>query len=213
VEKEISLWRWYGSLIYENLADILTMSRILIVAGYLAPCFFFLGMDPWSDSRFFWLMIAAALTDLFDGIVARRTRKIPSEFGKSFDKMADKICEAFVFSAMITMTIWSGQWWLLVFFVPNIRSELELVGAWIYGYRNGKDNGAHCWGKIKMATYFAIAIIWFAPSDYWNLVGRWTGLDFTGYFFVVIAVLLVAASIFGLMSFLGYVKRYSVVGG
>jgi phosphatidylglycerophosphate synthase len=208
--KELSLWRWSGSLIYENAADILTMCRIWIVC-YLAPCFFFLDLDPWVDPKFFWLMITAALTDLFDGIVARRTRKTPSEFGKNFDKVADKICETFIFSAMIAMIFCSGQYWLLVFFIPNIRSEVELVGVWLYGYRNGKDASAGWWGKRKMATYFTTAIIWFMPIGYWNFLKGLTGLDLTGYFFLLVAFLLFLASFLGLMSFLGYLKRYGAV--
>ncbi|MBI4837546.1 MAG: CDP-alcohol phosphatidyltransferase family protein [Candidatus Portnoybacteria bacterium] len=211
MEEELSLWRWYGSLIRENAANFLTAVRILIVVGYLLPCFFFLGLDPWTDHRFFWLMIAAALTDLFDGIVARRTRKTPSEFGKNFDKVADKICEVFIFSAMIATIFYSGQCWLLVFFIPNIRSELELVGIWLYGYRNGKDSGAGWWGKRKMATYFATAIVWFAPNEYWNFLKGLISFDFTGYFFLFVAFLLVVASILGLMSFLGYLRRYGAL--
>ena len=204
--EELSLWRWYGSLIYEHLADVLTMCRIWIVC-YLVPCFFFLGMDPWIDPRFFWLLVVAALTGLFDGIVARRTRKTPSEFGKNFDKVADKICEAFIFSVMITMICWAGQYWLLLFFIPSIRTESFLVGVSFYNHRNGNDDCANQWGKRKMALYFAIGILWLMPTGYWHFLQSATGISSGGYYYIFFALSLFTAAILGLVGFFEYLKK------
>ncbi len=209
MEKELSLWRWSGSLIYENAANFLTAARIWIVVGYLFPCFFLLGMNPWDCSRFFWLVAIAALTDLFDGIVARWTKSSESgDFGKHFDKIADKICEVGLFSVIITMIIVLEPWWLALFFIPIVRIELLLVAAWIYGYRNGKDASAGKWGKRKMALYFFLCCFCLMPQIYWNFLSTFSGIHLEGYFYPIFAILLAASAVLAELSLWGYVKRY-----
>ena len=70
-----------------KLADYLTLSRIILTP----VCLFFLFI-PMEHKEIYAaaIFIVAALTDGLDGYVARR-RKESSDFGKSFDPIADKI--------------------------------------------------------------------------------------------------------------------------
>lgn len=207
MKEETHLFRWYGSLIYENLANVFTALRMWIVA-YLAGLFFVVGANPWSDPRFFWLAIAAALTDFIDGLISRWTGNT-SVFGSNFDKTADKFGELCFFAMIITMAFTVGQPWLVLFFLPIFRTELFLVGAWLYGYRNGKDSSAGPWGKRKMALFFALFCLWLMPQNYWAFLKYALGADFSGYFYVCFAALLFIGSILAEMSFIGYLRKYA----
>jgi len=95
-----------------NMANKLTLSRILLVPFIL----FFLLPLPWAEdaafSRFvlsspgrsiaFVLFILAALTDAFDGLLARK-QGIVSDLGKLLDPIADKILVISVFTAFVQL--------------------------------------------------------------------------------------------------------------
>ncbi|MEJ2258699.1 MAG: CDP-alcohol phosphatidyltransferase family protein [Woeseiaceae bacterium] len=68
------------------IADALTWARILSIVPITALAW--LGLSRWV----FWLYIAAALTDLFDGLFARRGS--PPAKNIDFDGIADLVfCE------------------------------------------------------------------------------------------------------------------------
>ncbi|MGJ8528985.1 CDP-diacylglycerol--glycerol-3-phosphate 3-phosphatidyltransferase [Maritalea sp.] len=70
-----------------NLPNILTMSRILLIPVIVALIF----MDNWTTQWFaFTLYVIAALTDFFDGYLARRMQII-SPLGRMLDPIADKL--------------------------------------------------------------------------------------------------------------------------
>ncbi|HUH12663.1 MAG TPA: CDP-diacylglycerol--glycerol-3-phosphate 3-phosphatidyltransferase [Longimicrobiales bacterium] len=70
-----------------RLPNIITMARILI-----APLIFYLILVPQATARLaaFMLFLAAALSDLWDGWLARKHGWI-SDFGKLWDPIADKL--------------------------------------------------------------------------------------------------------------------------
>ena len=76
-----------------RIADALTWARILSIVPITA--FAWLGLSRWV----FWLYIAAALTDLFDGLFARRAS--PPAKNIDFDGIAD-----LVFSLGTLLWIW-----------------------------------------------------------------------------------------------------------
>ena len=70
-----------------NLPNILTISRVplmFIVVGLMYAEF------PNAATVAFWLYIAAALTDWFDGMLARRANQV-SQFGRFMDAVIDKV--------------------------------------------------------------------------------------------------------------------------
>ncbi len=70
-----------------NLPNILTVSRVplmFIVVGLMYADF------AWCATIAFWLYIAAALTDWFDGMLARHANQV-STFGRFMDAVIDKV--------------------------------------------------------------------------------------------------------------------------
>ena len=79
-----------------TIANFISLSRIVLVPVII----FFMVHDAWNLALF--IFIAAALTDLLDGFVARRS-KTPSKFGKILDPLADKILLCSVMIAMLVL--------------------------------------------------------------------------------------------------------------
>lgn len=83
-----------------NIANKLTLIRIALIPVFIV--FFYLEIGYWRYYCAALIFIAAALTDLFDGALARK-RNIVTKFGKLIDPIADKllVCSALVLLAAI----------------------------------------------------------------------------------------------------------------
>jgi cardiolipin synthase len=70
-----------------DLPNLLTLSRIAAIPLLVLAAFF---RTPWGDVAACALFSAAAITDYFDGKIAR-DRKLTSDFGRMLDPIADKL--------------------------------------------------------------------------------------------------------------------------
>ncbi|QKW29755.1 CDP-diacylglycerol--glycerol-3-phosphate 3-phosphatidyltransferase [Streptomyces seoulensis] len=92
-----------------NVANLLTMLRLLLVPGFVALMLADGGYDPaWRS--FAWAAFAVAMiTDLFDGHLAR-TYDLVTDFGKIADPIADK---AIMGAALICLSsLGDLPWWV-----------------------------------------------------------------------------------------------------
>ncbi|MFI1971307.1 CDP-diacylglycerol--glycerol-3-phosphate 3-phosphatidyltransferase [Streptomyces cinnamoneus] len=92
-----------------NIANILTMVRLLLVPGFVLLMMHGGGYDPaWRS--FAWAAFAVAMiTDLFDGHLAR-TYNLVTDFGKIADPIADK---AIMGAALICLSALDDlPWWV-----------------------------------------------------------------------------------------------------
>ncbi|WP_439946640.1 CDP-diacylglycerol--glycerol-3-phosphate 3-phosphatidyltransferase [Streptomyces sp. BBFR109] len=92
-----------------NVANLLTMLRLLLVPGFVALMLADGGYDPaWRS--FAWAAFAIAMiTDLFDGHLAR-TYNLVTDFGKIADPIADK---AIMGAALICLSgLGDLPWWV-----------------------------------------------------------------------------------------------------
>ncbi|MBF6045330.1 CDP-diacylglycerol--glycerol-3-phosphate 3-phosphatidyltransferase [Streptomyces sp. NRRL B-1677] len=92
-----------------NIANILTMARLLLVPGFVLLMLHNGGYDPaWRS--FAWAAFAVAMiTDLFDGHLAR-TYNLVTDFGKIADPIADK---AIMGAALICLSALDDlPWWV-----------------------------------------------------------------------------------------------------
>jgi cardiolipin synthase len=113
-----------------TIPNILTIMRLIAAPGLVVMFLYF--TRPWADMFALALFVVAAITDWFDGYLAR-TWKQESKFGKMLDPIADK---AMVVIALLVITGFLGMnpWILLpttmiVFrevFVSGLR---EFLGA------------------------------------------------------------------------------------
>ena len=113
-----------------TLPNILTVMRLIAAPGVAIMFLYF--HRPWADWFALTLFVVAALTDWFDGYIARRWQQ-ESKFGTMLDPIADK---AMVVIALVIITGYSGMNpWLILpvtiilfreVFVSGLR---EFLGA------------------------------------------------------------------------------------
>ncbi|GAB2790099.1 CDP-diacylglycerol--glycerol-3-phosphate 3-phosphatidyltransferase [Streptomyces daliensis] len=98
--RQVSLW---------NIANILTMVRLLLVPGFVALMLYGGGHDPVWRSYAWAAFTVAMITDLFDGELARRYNLV-TDFGKIADPIADK---AIMGAALVCLSALSDlPWWV-----------------------------------------------------------------------------------------------------
>lgn len=123
-----------------NLPNILSLSRIAVVPIVLL----FLASASWWGCFFAALLfIAAALTDMVDGYLARKAGQITS-FGKFVDPLADKV----LISAVLVMLVqlgWVGGWVAIII----ISRDLMVTGLRAIAADEGMVIAADKYGKIK----------------------------------------------------------------
>ena len=120
-----------------NLPNKLTMARIIMIPAFMAAMLknFFLAALI--------IFCVAAITDFFDGYLARK-HNLVSSFGKIMDPMADKLL---VFSALMCFI----QMGITAVWAPIIiiAREFFVTSMRVVAVSKGKVIAASWWGKIK----------------------------------------------------------------
>lgn len=148
-----------------NLPNRLTLLRILFVPLFCV----FLCIPEWFGQLIAVLIfIAASLTDLLDGYIARRDNLI-TDFGKLVDPIADKLL---ITSAMIFMVAQNRISAVVVLIF--IAREFVISGFRMLAASQGTVIAADKLGKYKTVaqTIAVILLILFKPLDSsWALMG------------------------------------------
>ena len=142
-----------------NLPNKLTLGRIVLVIPFIL-CLELFDKNIYMDLLAALFFGAAALTDFFDGYIARKKNLI-TDFGKLMDPLSDKIL---VLSALIIFVekgyIWS---WMVIIIIAR---EFLVTGIRIIAASKGEVIPADKIGKYKTATQMiAIPMIIFTKSD------------------------------------------------
>ncbi|MDT0446197.1 CDP-diacylglycerol--glycerol-3-phosphate 3-phosphatidyltransferase [Streptomyces johnsoniae] len=110
-----------------NIANVLTMVRLLLVPGFVLLMFAEGGHDPAWRSVAWAAFTIAMITDLFDGELARR-RNLVTDFGKIADPIADK---AIMGAALICLSALSDlPWWVTVVILAR-ELGITLLRFWV----------------------------------------------------------------------------------
>ncbi len=130
-----------------NIALALTLSRILLSPIFLVLYLYHVQLGISMIALPFiliGLVLLAELTDLFDGMAARKWNKV-TELGKLLDPMADSIFRLSVF-LVLTQGVINLPLWLVLFFFyrDSVISLLRTVCA-----LKGFTLGARFSGKVK----------------------------------------------------------------
>ncbi|MEL7026929.1 MAG: CDP-diacylglycerol--glycerol-3-phosphate 3-phosphatidyltransferase [Pseudomonadota bacterium] len=122
-----------------TIPNILTVLRLLAAPGVVVMFLYF--NRPWADWFALVLFLTAAITDWFDGFLARAW-KLESRFGAMLDPIADK---AMVVIALLVITGYAGMnpWILLPATLIVFRE------VFVSGLREFLGNEA---GKLKVTT-------------------------------------------------------------
>ena len=148
-----------------NLPNKLTLSRFGLTVALLAVMF---SRVRFHETIALALFIAAALSDLFDGVIARR-RKLITNFGILMDPLADKILVCTAFIAFVGLN-WLPAWMAVVV----VARELAITGLRLLAASKNVVLAAERYGKNKTGSQIACIISTFVlhSHDQWGAFGK-----------------------------------------
>lgn len=130
-----------------NLANRLTMARVLLTFVFL---FFFSLQGLLPKSIALVVFTAAALSDLFDGLIAKK-RNMITDFGRLMDPIADKILVLAAFAAFLEIQVIEA--WMFVIIVSR---EIIITSLRLFALNKGKILSAVRAGKHKTASQMGV---------------------------------------------------------
>ena len=183
-----------------NLPNKLTVGRIILVPFFVAAL---LANFPLNNAVALIIFIAASLTDMFDGKIARKNGLV-TDFGKFADPLADKILvlAAFLCFVQIKMRVCVAV--IIVLFREFSVTSIRLIAA-----SKGKVVAANMWGKAKTVSQMiaiiaviAMQIVLELPEVGLNFINTAT---FEPIFFVVGEILIWISVVFTIISGVVYI--------
>ena len=137
-----------------NLPNQLTLLRIILILPFLLVLY----LDvPYAEYIALAIFVAASLTDMLDGQIARK-RNLITDFGKFADPLADKM----LVTAAMLWFVEQGQmpaWALLIVIVR----EFAVSGLRMVASDQGRVIAAGWSGKVKTAATMVCVILMFLP--------------------------------------------------
>ena len=148
MHRVLAAWREIGqdSL---NVPNLLTLTRILLIPVFVV---LFVAPDPDRSLMAAIVFIVAAVTDMLDGYLARRSGQV-TKLGKLLDPIADKLL---VLSALILLVNVDRVSALVAILI--IARELGVTGIRAIAAGEGMIIAAETTGKYKMALQ-VVAIV------------------------------------------------------
>lgn len=97
------------------------------------------------------IMICAALTDLFDGKIARKYNQV-SNLGKLLDPIADKLSQMAIVIVLI-VTYWDNAIrYLFMFFIA--KEVIMIIGGAVLLSLGMRPTAAEIWGKVATNVFY-----------------------------------------------------------
>lgn len=166
-----------------NLPNALTVSRLILVPVFLLALFAHGGHDTTWRWIAFAVFAVAAITDRFDGHIARQRGQV-TDFGRIADPIADK---ALTGSALVGLSMLGDlPWWITaVILIREIGITVLRFAVLRYGVISANSGG-----KLKTLVQILAIGLYIMPLGSWfdwlryGLMGAaliltiWTGLDY-----------------------------------
>jgi len=133
-----------------TLANGLTLARLLAILPIMVALYV---QFPGARTVVVVLYVAAILTDYFDGILARRQRKV-TNFGKLMDSIADKALIVSLFFGLVGEGLMPA--WMAAVMVVR---EFAVTGLRMVALERGEVIAANRWGKAKMVSQSVAVLI------------------------------------------------------
>ena len=152
-------------LSYRLIPNYLTLSRIVLIFVFVIlanirsdmPGFFIPQVSPCiADTCHivaYIVAILAALTDFFDGFLARKFH-LESDFGRLMDPLADKVFVVGIFVTMAEYKLMPG--WIIIVVLTR---EFMVTGLRLLATKKGVVISADKWGKLKTCLQMIIFAI------------------------------------------------------
>lgn len=192
----------------ENVKDLFTNWNT--IPNWL--CFIRIALIPVFSALFikeqyiaaFITMIVAALTDVFDGKIARKFNMV-SNLGKILDPIADKLSQIAIVIILI-VKFWSFDGPLKYLFFLFIFKELLMVlGGALLLSKGMRPVAAEAWGKIATVVFYTFMIMIIAIGPSGALVGHWI---FKALPDVVVLVMVIISACLAFVSLFGYMPGF-----
>ena len=153
----------------------------------------------------FIVMIVAALTDVFDGKIARKFNMV-SNLGKMLDPIADKLSQMAIVIILI-VKFWDG-YLKYILFLFIVKELLMIIGGAVLLSKGMRPVAAEVWGKVATVVFYTFMIIIIA------LGGKGCALYNVAFFkpFILpewlITVMVVISAILSFVSLFGYLPGF-----
>lgn len=139
------------------ISNVLSISRIVL----LIPIYYLLKLQtPMSNYLAVSLMILAAVTDNFDGRLARRLHQV-TDYGRILDPVADKICIAVV--GVILVTTHEFPFWYLILIV--VRDLAILILGLFLVLKTKVVVESNITGKVTVTALAVVVIVFTLELD------------------------------------------------
>lgn len=190
-----------------NLPNKLTFARLC-----MTPLFFVsFNLPVWFGERYFTvstilvliLFICIELTDLLDGIIARK-RDLVTDLGKVMDPFADTFSRLTYFVCLMTVGIMPVIAFIVIMWREFAQSFVRMLMM-----REGKALPANIWGKSKAVLYAVSAILGVIYLAFTRAIPSSNLISVGGNILTIIFYLAAFAS---LASFLTYIKGIRETG-
>ena len=137
-----------------NLPNQLTLLRIILILPFLLVLY----LDvPYAEYIALAIFVAASLTDMLDGQIARK-RNLITDFGKFADPLADKM----LVTAAMLWFVEQGQMPAWALLIVSVR-EFAVSGLRMVASDQGRVIAAGWSGKVKTASTMVCIVLMFLP--------------------------------------------------
>ena len=133
--------------------NILCYFRILMVPLFLY--IYYNATHPYEYCLAAMVIIAAGLTDFFDGRIARKYNMI-TDLGRIIDPVADKLMQ---FAMLIALIYSVKNMYILVIYLIIKEVTLALAGLIAMNTIKRRLNGAKWYGKVCTAVLYVIMLV------------------------------------------------------
>lgn len=165
-----------------NIPNVLSLVRIALLPVFVV--LYFNDLLTWAVA----MLLLSGLTDLFDGVIARRCNQI-TEIGKLLDPVADKLTQITVLLCLVV-----GYPELIPLAVICLTKEvLQAIGGWILLSKNETIRGSKWFGKVSTFLFYSVML----------LIVVWADMPS-----VVLGILIVLVAATMLFSFFKYMIIY-----
>ncbi|MGH3763988.1 MAG: CDP-diacylglycerol--glycerol-3-phosphate 3-phosphatidyltransferase [Pseudonocardiaceae bacterium] len=152
-----------------NLANVLTMSRLVLVPVFVVALFVQDGTNPAWRLTAAVILSVASLTDRFDGDLARRRGQV-TDFGTIADPIADK---ALIGSALVGLSLLGElTWWVTISIAAR---ELVVTALRLWVLRYGVI-AASRGGKVKAFAQAVAIVLYVLPLPLAAQPARWAAM-------------------------------------
>ncbi len=186
-----------------NLPNRLTVMRLLLVPVIMVFILFQIIGQPWSNIVAAALFLAASLTDMLDGKLARKYDLI-TDFGKFLDPLADKFLVIGAMLSLCSVTDGIYQRLLIIATIIVVFRELAVTSLrLLVSGASGVVIAANILGKIKTTTQIVFVMSALLEPVVWSII--WEDLiEYNIITYTAMAVM----TIMTVWSGINYIKSY-----